>query len=68
MTEPEGLRDPRAMDDEELAEVPEPTPPADSSAGSEAVVEEEYAEGRTNDDGGAHREAPAGEDYAGSGF
>ena len=56
------------MDDEELAVVPEPTPPADSSAGSEAVVEEEYAEGRTNDTGGAHRDEPAGEDYAGSGF
>lgn len=68
MTEPDMPRDPRAMDEDELAEVPEPTPPADPSAGSEAVVEEEYAQGGTNDAEGAHRDAPAGEDYAGSGF
>jgi len=56
------------MDDEELAEVPMPPPPADPSLGSEVVVEDEYAEGRTNDSEGAHRDVPAGEDYAGSGF
>jgi len=68
VTEAEMPRDPRAMDDEELAEVPMPPPPADPSLGSEVVVEDEYAEGRTNDSEGAHRDVPAGEDYAGSGF
>lgn len=68
MTEPEELRDPRAMDDEELADVPVPPPPVDPPAGAGAVAEDEYAEGRTNDPEGAHRDAPAGEDYAGSGF
>ena len=68
MTESDVPRDPRAMDDDDLAEVDLPTPPEDPSAGSEAVVEEEYAEGRTNDPEGAHRDEPAGEDYAGSGF
>lgn len=67
MTEPE-MRDPRAMDDEELAKLPEPPPPVDPPASSTAVVEDEYAQGRTNDPEGAHRDAPAGEDYAGSGF
>lgn len=67
MTEPE-MRDPRAMDEDELAEVEMPPAPTDPSLGSEAVTEDEYAEGRTNDAGGAHRDAPAGEDYAGSGF
>jgi hypothetical protein len=68
VTEPEMLRDPRAMDDEELAKVPVPPPPADPSLGSEVVVEDEYAQGRTSDSGGADRDVPAGEDYAGSGF
>ena len=68
MTQPDDLSDPRAMDDGDLAEVSMPTPPEDPSAGSEAVVEDEYAEGRTNDPDGAHRDEPAGEDYAGSGF
>ena len=68
MTESDDLRDPRAMDDQELADVELPTPPEDPTAGSEAVVEDEYAEGRTNDPAGAHRDEPAGEDYAGSGF
>jgi hypothetical protein len=56
------------MDDEELAEVPTPPPPVDPSAGSAVVVEDDYAEGVSNDPEGAHRDAPAGEDYAGSGF
>ncbi|WP_375424938.1 hypothetical protein [uncultured Friedmanniella sp.] len=68
MTDAETPRDPRAMDDDELAEVPVPPPPADPSLGSEAVAEDEYAEGTTNDPDGAHRDEPAGEDYAGSGF
>lgn len=61
-------QDPRAMDDEELAEVPEPPDPADPDPGQGPVVEEAYAEGSTNDPDGAHRPEPAGEDYAGSGF
>lgn len=60
--------DPRAMDDEELAEVDLPPGPTDPSLGSETVTEDDYAEGTTNDPGGAHRDEPAGEDYAGSGF
>ena len=68
MTEPENLHDPREMDDEELAEVPVPPAPADPSAGSATVVDDEYALGRTSDPDGARRDAPAGEDYAGSGF
>ena len=67
MTEPETPADPRAMNDDELAEVPDPPAPADAPAQS-PVVEDEYAEGRTNDPEGADRDAPAGEDYAGSGF
>jgi len=55
------------MDDDQLAEVPDPPSPDDPSTGS-PVVEDEYAEGRTNDPEGADRDAPAGEDYAGSGF
>ena len=66
MSEPE--QDPRAMDDEELAEVPDPPQPADPDVGQGVVVEDGYAEGSTNDPDGAHRPAPAGEDYAGSGF
>ena len=67
MTEPEAPDDPRAMDDDQLAEVPDPPSPDDPSAGS-PVVEDEYAEGRTNEPEGADRDTPAGEDYAGSGF
>jgi hypothetical protein len=67
MTEPDAPADPRAMDDDQLAEVPDPPEPADPSAGS-PTVEDEYAEGRTSDPEGADRDAPAGEDYAGSGF
>ncbi len=67
MTDPE-MDDPRAMSDEELAEVDLPPGPTDPSLGTEAVTEDEYAKGRTNDPEGAHRDAPAGEDYAGSGF
>jgi hypothetical protein len=55
------------MDDDQLAEVPDPNTPDEPSAGS-PVVEDDYAEGRTNEPGGADRDAPAGEDYAGSGF
>jgi len=62
------LQDPRAMDDEELAEVPGPPRPADPTPGQGVVVEDGYAEGSTNDPEGAHRPEPAGEDYAGSGF
>jgi hypothetical protein len=62
------MDDPRAMSDEELAEVELPPAPTDPTLGEEAVTEDEYAEGRTNDPGGAHRDEPAGEDYAGSGF
>ena len=67
MTESEPPADPRAMDDDQLAEMPDPPAPDNPSAGS-PVVEDEYAEGRTNEPGGADRDAPAGEDYAGSGF
>lgn len=66
MTEPDTPADPRAMDDEQLAELPDPPLPDDPS--DSPVVEDEYAEGRTSDPGGADRDAPAGEDYAGSGF
>jgi hypothetical protein len=68
VTEPEQLRDPREMDDEELAEVPVPPAPANPLASPATVTEDEYALGRTNDPDGARRDAPAGEDYAGSGF
>ena len=67
MSEPD-QQDPRAMDDDELAEVPDPPQPADPEPGQGAVVEEGYAEGSTNEPEGAHRPEPAGEDYAGSGF
>jgi hypothetical protein len=67
MTDPE-LDDPRAMDDAELAEVPDPPQPADPDPGQGVVSEDAPAEGDTNDPEGAHRPAPAGEDYAGSGF
>ncbi|HZA05608.1 MAG TPA: hypothetical protein VE617_13670 [Propionibacteriaceae bacterium] len=67
MTESEMPADPRAMDDDELAAVPDPPTPAEAPADA-PVVEDEYAEGRTNEPDGADRDAPAGEDYAGSGF
>jgi hypothetical protein len=56
------------MDDEELAQTPDPPAPTTDPTAGEAVVEDEYAEGRTTDPEGAERDAPAGEDYAGSGF
>lgn len=68
MTEPEMLPDPRAMDDEDLAQVPDLPPPADPSVGSAVGVEDEYAEDGTSDPASARRDVPAGEDYAGSGF
>ena len=51
----------------------EPTTPDENAQSTEhaedaAAVEEEYAEGETSDPEGAERPAPAGEDYAGSGF
>ena len=67
MTDPQ-QDDPRAMDDAELAEVPDPPQPSDPDPGQGPVVEEAYAEGSTNDPDGAHRPEPAGEDHAGSGF
>lgn len=67
MTEPESPADPRAMDDDQLAEVPDPPAPDNPSA-DPPVVEDEYAEGRTKEPDGADRDAPAGEDYAGSGY
>ena len=67
MTEPDQMPDPRAMDDEELAQTPDPPAPA-TDPSADAVAEDEYAEGRTNDPEGAERDVPAGEDYAGSGF
>lgn len=46
--------------------------PADDDApvtgGSDPVATDEYAQGRTAAEDGAERTAPAGEDYAGSGF
>ena len=60
--------DPRQMDDEQLAEVPDPPQPADPDPGQGPVVEQDYAEGSTNAPDGAERPEPAGEDYAGSGF
>ena len=43
---------------------------AERAAGQSSVAgsEDEYAQGETTDPEGADREAPAGEDYAGSGF
>ena len=67
MTEAEP-QDPRAMDDEDLAEVPDPPQPSDPDPGQGPVVEDVYAEGSTNAPDGADRPEPAGEDYAGSGF
>jgi hypothetical protein len=68
VTEPEKLDDPRAMDDQELAQVAEPPTPDDPSVGSEVVEYDEFAQGRSSDPEGAQRDLPAGEDYAGSGF
>ncbi len=67
MTEPE-MDDPRGMSEEDLAEVELPPGPTDPTLGSSTVTEDDYAEGRTSDPDGAHRDEPAGEDYAGSGF
>ncbi len=67
MSEPQ-MDDPRAMSEEDLAEVDLPPAPTDPELGDEAVTEGEFAQGQTNDPDGAHREEPAGEDYAGSGF
>ena len=68
MTQSETAPDPRAMDDDELQGEAEPPAPSDPSLGSTAVVEDDYAEGRTSDPDGAQQDVPAGEDYAGSGF
>lgn len=68
MTEPDQIPDPRAMEDEELAQTPDPPAPTTDPTADAAVAEDEYAEGRTSDPEGADRDAPAGEDYAGSGF
>jgi len=68
VSEPEKLDDPRAMDDDELAEVPDPPTPDDPSAGSEVVEEDQFAQGRSSDPEGGQRDGLAGEDYAGSGF
>jgi len=49
----------------------EPTPTPEAPMGEnedDTVVESEYAEGQTSEPDGAERDAPAGEDYAGSGF
>ncbi len=64
MTESE-LPDPRATDEEhDDEEAGAPTEPSHD----QVLVEDDYAEGGTADPDGAHRDAPAGEDYAGSGF
>ena len=47
---------------------PTPDPQVEESAPDDTVVESDYAEGQTSDPDGAERDAPAGEDYAGSGF
>lgn len=59
-------RDPRAMDDDELAEVPDPPQPTDPDPGQGVVVDD--VEGKAAATDGAERPEPAGEDYAGSGF
>lgn len=38
------------------------------AAGDEPLTEDDYAQGGTSEPGGASRDEPAGEDYAGSGF
>ncbi|RCK68700.1 hypothetical protein DT076_14005 [Desertihabitans brevis] len=63
MTEQQQPDDPRATDQ------PDDLPGATAAPQEDdAVVEDEYAEGSTTDPDGAERDAPAGEDYAGSGF
>ena len=52
--------------DDAVQEAPA-TPPGPQTA-DEPAVSDEFAEGRTSDPGGAQRDVPAGEDYAGSGF
>lgn len=61
------LQDPRAMDDQELSELPDPPAPVEAPVAS-AVADSEHAGDGANDPDGAQREEPAGEDYAGSGF
>ena len=68
MTESEMPADPRDVDDAELAAQPAPPLPGENTAVPDPVVEDEYAEGLTHEPGGAERDVPAGEDYAGSGF
>ena len=68
MTESNLPTDPRDVDDAELAAQPAPPLPGDDAEVPGTVVEDEYAEGGTNDPAGADRDVPAGEDYAGSGF
>jgi hypothetical protein len=68
VTEPDQIPDPRAMDDQELAQTPEPPAPATDPTADPAEAEDAYAEGRTSDPDDAQRDVPAGEDYAGSGF
>ncbi|WP_114561567.1 hypothetical protein [Desertihabitans aurantiacus] len=63
MTEQQQPDDPRATDE------PDDLPGATAAPQEDgAVVDDEYAEGSTTDPDGAQRDAPAGEDYAGSGF
>ncbi len=66
-TEAGELKDPRAMDDQELSELPDSPPPVEAPVAS-AVADDEHAADGANDPDGAHRDEPAGEDYAGSGF
>lgn len=68
MTETDTPPDPRDVDDAELATEPAPPLPAGPSAEPNVLIEDESAEGGTNDPAGADRDVPAGEDYAGSGF
>ena len=67
MTDPEP-RDPRAMDDDELAEVPDPPQPTDPEPGQGVVVDDAEGADGADDADAAQRPEPAGEDYAGSGF
>ena len=55
------------MDEEELAEVPDPPSPPDPARGSTPVVDDEVDHSDSDPDS-AQRDVPAGEDYAGSGF
>lgn len=62
MTESELPDDPRSNDDAQDDYAGAPSEPSSD----DVVVEEE--EGTSLDSEGAHRDTPAGEDYAGSGF